>query len=341
MFWRLNVICWLLIFSSCQSDQEKHSLNKPKEIAFYYWQQEFKLDEQQKDILKYNKVQRIYTKFFDVSLNESTGVVNPVAKIDFKETSKNVEIIPCVFIENRVFSKGEHPDLAKKVYELVQALAKKYELKIDEIQLDCDWSQTTKKRYFNFLKQIKKIAKNKELITSTIRLHQFKYPEKTGVPPVSKGLLMCYNMDDIMDIDTKNSIISSATLKSYVDGVKKYPIHLDLALPIYQWGLIYRLGKLVEIVNEIQYDSLDMNLFQSIGNNQYKADTSFYFNKTYFCDGDILRIEKSNATELKKCARVLAKSNQQFERILFYHLGAESIKHYETNFFSDIASIVR
>jgi hypothetical protein len=44
---------------------------------------------------------------------------------------------------------------------------------VKEIQIDCDWTLKTEKKYFDFLAQLRQLAKEKGLsISATIRLHQ-------------------------------------------------------------------------------------------------------------------------------------------------------------------------
>lgn len=314
--------------------------NSKHEISFYYWKQDFSLSQSQESILEFNKVKKLYVKFFDVTWNSREKKAIPISKIDFKKPSGKCKIVPCIFIENHVFKQDQSPEIASKVYELIRKIAKTNKFTIQEIQIDCDWTDATQKAYFSFLTQLKKISQNKQIITSTLRLHQFKYPKKTGVPPVEKAVLMCYNMGKIDNQKTANSIISEAELKKYIFESDPYLLPLDLALPSYHWGLIYRLGKLTLIVNDIDRNSLKSFAFSKLGENKFRADSNFYYDNTYFCKNDILRIEESGPSTLLKCAEILGKSNHQFNDIIFYHISSNSISNYEKNFFSNLTSYI-
>ena len=314
--------------------------NSKHEISFYYWKQDFNLNQSQKAILEFNQVKKLYVKFFDVTWDSRENKAKPISKIDFKIPVGKFNIIPCIFIENHVFKQDQSPEIASKVYELIRKIAKTNKFTIQEIQIDCDWTDATQKAYFSFLTQLKQISQNKQIITSTLRLHQFKYPKKTGVPPVEKAVLMCYNMGKIDNQKTANSIISEAELKKYIFESDPYPLPLDLALPSYHWGLIYRLGKLTLIVNDIDRNSLKSFAFSKLGENKFRADSNFYYDNTYFCKNDILRIEESGPSTLLKCAEILGKSNHQFNDIIFYHISSNSISNYEKNFFSNLTSYI-
>ena len=310
------------------------------EISFYYWKQDFNLNQSQKAILEFNQVKKLYVKFFDVTWDSRENKAKPISKIDFKIPVGKFNIIPCLFIENQVFKQNNSADIALKVYGLVGKIAESNKLQLNEIQIDCDWTDATQKAYFSFLTQLKKISQNKQIITSTLRLHQFKYPKKTGVPPVEKAVLMCYNMGKIDNQKTDNSIISEAELKKYIFEIDPYPLPLDLALPSYHWGLIYRLGKLTLIVNDIDRNQLKSFAFTKLSENKFRADSNFYYDNTYFCKNDILRIEESAPSTLLKCAEILEKSNHHFNDIIFYHISSNSISNYEKNFFSNLTSYI-
>lgn len=327
-------LLFLHVLYGCSSKTEH-------DISFYYWKQEFNLNTNQKEILKTNKVAKLYVKFFDLTWDAETESAIPVSKIVFEKKPEALKTIPCIFIENQVFKKNSNEKLPIKVLELILKIAKVNSLKIDEIQIDCDWTDATRKPYFDFLTRLKELSKNKQLITSTIRLHQFKYPKKTGIPPVARAVLMCYNMNEIKNNNTTNSIISENTLKEYLDGSEEYTIPLDLALPSYHWGLIYRLGKLTIIVNDIDKTRIKSFAFSKLSENKYKADSSFYYNNTYFCRDDILRIEESTPTTLLRCADIIQNSKHHFNEVIFYHISSNSIKLYEKNFFTDITSRIR
>ena len=325
------IFCLLaLSMSSCKDVHHQAG------ISFYHWKQDFSLDSNELAILSDNKVNELYVRFFDVTLEG--GKCIPVSVIELDTSSIPFDIIPCIYIENKVFKKSVPNDLCQNVYDLVKEISEVHSLSIQEIQFDCDWTETSGPNYFQFLQGFQDISS--WTISSTIRLHQFKYPQKTGVPPVDKGVLMCYNMNDIYDVNTENSIISNQTLKTYMDGSTSYSIPLDLAFPTYHWGLVYRLDDLALIVNDIEADSIPNYPFTKLSGTKYRADSSFYFNQTYFNRGDILRIEHSETKVLLECAETIANSEQRFDKVIFYHLNSQSIPSYDPSFFQKIANSI-
>jgi hypothetical protein len=336
MFWNLSknfffLLLLLTVLFSCESKQHVP-------VAFYYWKQTFELKKEQQKLLKETKTERLYVKFFDVVLDENNQP-KPISKIQFNEPSK-LEVIPCVFIQNDVFrSTNDVQYLAEKISHLIDEIADHQSLKIKEIQIDCDWTKGTRDHYFAFLEALKR-QQGKTKLACTIRLHQIKYQESSGIPPVDKGLLMCYNMDDIDDIATPNSIISSKVLKQYVQEDTKYSITLDLALPIYQWGLIFRLGKLNVISNDLSLKDLPIQSIRRLGNNTYMVKKDVVANETNFCRGDLIRFETSQPKTLLNIAQYFRKTNLTFNQLIFYHISQEHLNNYNASTLSSINRLI-
>ncbi|HLP54386.1 MAG TPA: hypothetical protein VK151_05120 [Fluviicola sp.] len=306
-------------------------------VAFYYWKQAFALDQAQQSLLTSCETEELFVKFFDVTHDPSTGAAKPVSVITFDEQPA-LQIIPCVYIQNDVF-KHPQPELAQKIYKLVQRTAVKNKLSISELQIDCDWSGTTRAAYFGFLRTLQQLDQ-KLKITCTIRLHQVKYQAETGVPPVKKGVLMCYNMDDLDAFDVENSILSVATLKKYISPTTDYPVELDLALPIYQWALVFRLGKLTLIANDISEKALHSSDYAEVKPNLFKARKNGYLNSSYICKGDLIRLETSSPETLSSIAEWLQESDMTFNRLILFHISQEHISHYNENSIQKIRRLI-
>jgi hypothetical protein len=328
IFKLLLLICFLY---SCQSKEHNP-------VSFYYWKQSFELSKEQQKLLKETKTTRLYVKFFDVILDENNQP-KPISKIQFKEPTK-MEVIPCVFIQNDVFRyvKDVH-SLAEKMSRLIDEIADHQSLKINEIQIDCDWTKGTRDHYFAFLEELKS-QQGETKLACTIRLHQIKYQESSGIPPVEKGLLMCYNMDDIDEISTPNSIVSTKVLKQYVQEDTEYPISLDLALPIYQWGLIFRLGKLSVISNDLSFHDFPIKTLNRVGGHTYKVGKDVVANETNFCKGDLIRFESSSPETLVQLAEYFRKTNLTFNQLIFYHISQEHLNKYNASTLSSINRLI-
>jgi hypothetical protein len=219
---------------------------------------------------------------FDVDIDPSTGEPVPQGILEASESLHFFEkknMTGCIFLTNRVFLKKtiSSDSLARKVAEFARQIGEnRLKNSPKKLLIDCDWTATTRENYFLFLKKIQQVTDAE--ISATIRLHQFHNPEKTGVPPVEEGVLMCYNTGEIDEILTENSILDSTDVRPYfAKKNKKYPLRLDIALPIFRWAVIFREGDFWKILNDFDYPQLiDNQCFTQI------SPTRFLVNKETF-----------------------------------------------------------
>ena len=302
-----------LLVYSCQP-----SINE--EVAFYHWKSTFDLSATLDQLLENQEVERLFVKYLDIDLEGSQ--VRPVSPVRFIDTAHQAyDIVPCIYITNRTFQKDNlQPEkLAGQVWDYVQQINKKYRITPHEYQFDCDWTPSTRQAYFAFLNAIGKL-KGEAVLNSTLRLHQLRYPEETGVPPVDKATLMYYNMGDIEDVEEVNSILNNEKGQAYLTGAA-YPLKLDVALPVYSWYLVYRLGKLETIIKGgATNDLLEMDAIEKTGENTFLVKQNLYFEEHYLYKGDRLRLEVPTTDALKIAANALNKIKNRSGTLLFYHL---------------------
>jgi hypothetical protein len=210
-------------------------------------------------------------------------------------------------------------------------------LKVDfkEILIDCDWSEKSKENYFYLLQKVKKGFPTSK-ISATIRLWQYKYAEKAGIPPVDKGLLMCYNITKPDDFQTKNSIGTSAELEQYIT-TNEYKLKLDIALPLYSWAVIFRGNTFKGILSD--YDQLmnDTIKLKKSSSDKYILQDDVLVGQNYLRNGDEIRIERISDDELDKMISIIKdkiKIDNQ-TRVTFFSFDKKYINDYGTQNISD------
>ncbi len=313
--------------------------NEKPIIAFYYWKTIFKLSEKETEILKDNNVNKLYIRYFDISLNPENQQPIPLSPIRFQQNVNNFNIVPVVFIQNKVMLS---PDLdidglAQKTFSLVEKINVTNKIQCNEIQIDCDWSLNSKENYLKFIERFKKLSQKK--LSATIRLHQVKYFKKTKIPNVDSGVLMYYNMGTIAP-DSLNSIYNKKVADRYLKSLKKYPLHLDLALPIYSWGVHIRNQKVIGLRSKINESELkkDQN-FEQINAIFFKVKQSNYKNGIFYEENDLLKIEAISPEDLLEMADELDENlAQKPKEIIFYDLDEFNLKNYEKNIFEQVIS---
>jgi hypothetical protein len=259
------------------------------------------------------------------------------------------QIVPVIFIKNKVFgniSKPEADTLIKKVSRKLNSFiqpqrfgeAKKV-FSMQELQIDCDWTPSTKEIYFYFLDQLKKQLKIK--ITATIRVSQIRDRMICGIPPVDKGLLMAYNIDPVQDFDTENSIVNIDKLKKYLSKTDKYPVALDLAIPCFHWMPVFENQKLVCILKENTAQTL-ASVLKKEKNNSYSLTTDTVLENHFLRKGFIIR----NETVTKKEMIEIAETVKEFVsgdsiRVLFFDFHRFNELNPTKNDVEDIISRLR
>lgn len=206
----------------------------------------------------------------------------------------------------------------------------KLKVNFKEILIDCDWSEKSKENYFYLLQKIKKGFPTSK-IAATIRLWQYKYAEKSGIPPVDKGLLMCYNLAKPDDFKTENSIGTIAGLEQYITH-NQYKLRLDVALPLYSWAVLFRGNAFKGILSD--YDQLlnDTIKLKKSSSNKFILQDDVLVGQTYLRNGDEIRIEKISNDELDKMISVI-KDKIQIDgqtRITFFSFDKKYINDYGT-----------
>ena len=222
------------------------------------------------------------------------------------------------------------------MYKYITQISKHIEQKADEIQLDCDWNLTSRDKYFAFIKALKTISgKN---ISATIRLHQVKYFKKTGIPPVDKGVLMYYNMSPISP-DSIVSIYDRNVAKQYITSLQRYPLELDIALPIFSWGIQLRSKQIMDILPKINIDSMmTQHNIVYLKPNYYQVAEPFFYKGFYLMKNDVLKLESVNEQQLKQMADDISDNIKKTPKeIIFYDLDEFNLKQHEKTDFQKVS----
>jgi hypothetical protein len=322
---------------SCHERREERQIER----SFYYWKSTLNLTNFEKQKLDSLKVKTIYLKFFDVDWDEVGKKPLPIAKLQAAkdELQRGITIIPVVFIANECIQKidsSQVKKLAENIYSLILEIKQTNGFDaIPEIQIDCDWTAATKDKYFQLLNNIKVKIKNSKL-SATIRLHQIKFFSKTGIPPVDRGLLMCYNMGNLKNPATKNSILETEELKKYIGNLSNYPLSLDVALPLFDWKVLYRSNIYTGLIQHLP-ETVFTSSFSAKTGNRYQILKDTLLQGYDLRRGDIIRDEQSAIKEVIAAGNEISKQLKNTQlRVSLYHLDSVLLSKYATH---DLESI--
>ena len=195
-----------------------------------------------------------------------------------------------------------------------------------------------KENYFNFLNHIRKLRKGVP-ISCTIRLHQIKFKDKTGIPPVDKGTLMYYASSEPTNFENKNTILNNKDAASYIEKIGSYPLHLDIALPLYSWGIVRNPFGQIKLINGVRKVTIDArpDYYRQTKEGIYCILQSHYINGVWVNKDYELKVEEVSSETLLEAAKLLRKKLRRENReIIFYHLDKEIIKQYSTEQLTNI-----
>lgn len=330
IFFFLVVI--LLNFLNCK---------KTLDVSFYSWKTKFAPTELEEKTLLDLKVQKIYLRFFDVDTRE--GKPYPIGELNNYSPRQNTEIVPVVYITNFTFfdlAEKDQKDLANKIFTKIETLSKKYGIEYSEIQIDSDWTENTKERFFQFLTGIKEISKKK--ISCTLRLHQIKYYSQTGIPPADQYVLMFYNIGNLSNPDT-NSILNVEDASKYVESLKDYPKHFDIALPIFGWIVHKRGGRIVQIYSKLDINTLlSANILKMDKEDSYLVTKSSLTKGIFLREDDVLKLEFPSPQELTQVSGLIKKNiKSENRRVIFFDLDENNLKVYNHEILKNILDNLR
>ena len=296
----------------------------PPEQALYCWKTQVQFSAEEADFVKNNRIERLYIRYCDVGLRDNAPV--PIAPVDIDTLSvQGKTVIPVVYLKNEIFNSElteSNPTyistLAHKLGDYIEQINRYYRLRVSEVQFDCDWSLSTKQAYFSMLEAFKKEYPYQ--LSATIRLHQVKYREETGVPPVDYGVLMYYNMGRITATGA-NSIYDRSTALRYLGKLRAYPLPLDIALPMFAWGVHSADGQVLNLVGGLTHAEAQAisTLVRIDASDIYKVAEQTYYKGRVWQAGDLIKIEEvSDAQRKEMLADLREYSSQPIRRVIWF-----------------------
>lgn len=315
------IIILLTFLVGCNNDVRKSA------IDFYYWRSNYSVNNAEKKVVDSLKSENVYVRFFDV--DKRGGKISPVGVIqNFDANQLKVNYIPTVFITNRTFINTT-PDqvkvLAKDIYNFLSETAERGKLKsFNEIQIDCDWTKSTRENYFSFLSELKHVSGKK--LSATLRLHQVKFKDREGIPPLDKMVLMCYATENPTDQSEKNSILDLDIAKDYLKNLNEYPIKLDVALPIYSWAILTNHLGDVKLVNSFSEKDLEGKPVKKVKDGLYEVEDDFFVENFYVSKGFKIKIENISSDLLIDTKRFIDQKIAYNYHIIYYHLDSKFLK---------------
>jgi hypothetical protein len=285
--------------------------------AIYHWKTVFNPSAEELSFIQRHSVGRLYIRMFDIALADDhfgNTIPAPIATTRFDATTpKGVEVIPTTYITLDAL-KAMHDNeayYAELIVDRLMAMASYNECgTIDEVQFDCDWTESTTEIYYALCEYAEAYLNEMGMdLSITVRLHQI---DDGIAPKADRGVLMLYNTGAVKDIRTKNSILDIADIKPYLRSAE-YPLPLDFAYPTFSWGVKFKNGVFLALVSDPSTATL--------------------------AEGETIR-EESVSTEEILTAKEWVESalGLPYQCNIIYHLDENELKNYNDNEISEIYS---
>ncbi len=347
--WRLLALCLGgVLLAGCEAAAREPA--PPAQRAFYYWRALFQLSAEQRRAVRELGVARIYLHLFDVGWSEREAEPETIAPVTFapgERAPDGIEIVPVVFVANQVFKqlpRAESAAFARRVWDQVRARAERLGFDPREVQLDCDWTETTRDPFFAFVAALRELARaDRVALSATIRLHQVKYRERTGVPPVDRGMLMFYNMGRFSAASGDRAIFDPEAAGRYLGRVADYPLPLDVALPIWAWVLHVRDGGVHDLLQSADPAELETLPFLArIGRDRYRATRNAFWRGSLLREGDELKVEAIGPNEALTAARMIApRLAAQSRTVSLFDLSERNVTRHGLDALAQVFAAVR
>jgi hypothetical protein len=324
----------------------------------YYWKTT--MDFSANDILLLQKmnVKKIYFRIFDIVYDDIKKTPAPQQPVNVVNTASwvgklpGVSLIPVIFITQDLMQKTQSHDLpvlASNMAKLSKEIIERGKLGYSgEFQLDCDWTPTTRDKYFRLIELFRSAFNKKSnahpewKISTTIRLHQVKYSKNTGVPPADEFSLMAYNIKDVLEFTKEPTMFNLNELKKYLSSAQDYPQALNIILPVFREVYVYRAGRLKTVLTDVDDNELDnKKVFEKKSPGIYLCVKYTDYNGQHFDAGDVVKIETETPGELFRAMDIIEKSVRTGDTLSFYYFDGKMIGRFlneKNSGFSDFFS---
>lgn len=310
--------------------------------AVYHWKTTFDPDTTEWAFLRRHDIRRLYLRFFDVAMDNAYLSLRltpvPIATTVFHQLIPyTLEVVPVVYITvDAMRGMADHEkEYAGKILTRVNAMAARHHLSsIREVQLDCDWTSSTRDAFFSLCQHLRDtLHAQGRLLSVTVRLHQLM-----GPPPVAdRGVLMLYNTGSLHDSQAGNSILSYADAYPYLGGEswewQSFPI--DFAYPAFSWGVCFRNDKFHVLLRTTDYS--DRTLYRPAGDNRYLVLRDHLLEGHQLLCGDLIRFENPPFPEIMKVKRLAERKLANAPRYtILYHLDSTNLSKYTDDEINDL-----
>lgn len=149
-----------------------------------------------------------------------------------------------------------------------------------------------------------------------------------GVPPVDKAMLMCYNLVNPLESETTNSILDTGELSKYLDKKREYPLHIDIALPVFSWMQVYQNKRFRGLI--YPGDNSVKKILKQVKPLWYEVTKDTLLDDHYLRIGDLVKYEEITPQKINAAIKII-KENVALEKtitVALYHLDEKELNNF-------------
>ena len=307
----------------------------------YYWRTTLRLDNTERDFLAQHHIGKMYVRYFDVVMRD--GRPMPNATLQFLQpVPTGVEIIPTVFVMEECMRSQMVDEMARLLVERVLQMNETNDVPdVQELQIDCDWTEQSQTAYFAFLNKVGELLHERKMqLSATIRLHQLRM----APPPVDYGVLMVYNTGSVRRMDQRSPILDKQDVATYLGDLEDYDLKLCAAYPNFDWQVLYGSdGRYKAILYD--EDLNDSSVYRQVAPDRWVVISSRDIptlnedasQATWVVVGDSVRLFRPSAELVLNTARALEKERPGInDQVIVYSLNSKNIKQYKSSYYESL-----
>lgn len=311
----------LLIWGGVRLYDKMHP--KP-EMAFWVTSDNLKLRTAEENALAANGGRALHLHLMDIVWDDDKQFAFPALQLTIeKPLPEDLSVVPVIGIDNEVFEQLD----AEKAGVLADMIADRIIDRFTEnsglrnplksILLDCDWTTSSKGSYFAFVDAL--TGSFQCPVEVTLRLHQMKYSEQMGVPPVKRVMLLFDKLcgkDGNSCVDPLGEADSAA---DYLSSSADYPLPTDIGISIGTNAMLKGPSGSSTFIPEVDRERLsDTLLYEKLSPSEYRVLEDGFLNNVPIAKGDLLVIQKIQMPELKNALKVLGKKLRKEKRTVCF-----------------------
>ena len=212
---------------------------------------------------------------------------------------------------------------------------------VQELQIDCDWTEQSQTAYFAFLNKVGELLHERKMqLSATIRLHQLRM----APPPVDYGVLMVYNTGSVRRMDQRSPILDKQDVATYLGDLEDYDLKLCAAYPNFDWQVLYGSdGRYKAILYD--EDLNDSSVYRQVAPDRWVAISSRDIptlnedasQATWVVVGDSVRLFRPSVELVLNTARALEKERPGInDQVIVYSLNSKNIKQYKSSYYESL-----